>query len=115
MRALLSDPRWQKLFSESARAEVPIAAVVGETVVAGRIDRLLVEEGEVRIVDFKTSRRIPANAAEVQLSELRQMAHYASAIERIFPEHRVTASLLYTSGPTMIELSDADLAAHKPV
>ena len=56
-----------------------------------------------------------ANAAEVQLSELRQMAHYASAIERIFPEHRVTASLLYTSGPTMIELSDADLAAHKPV
>ncbi|MBK9268894.1 MAG: double-strand break repair helicase AddA [Sphingomonadales bacterium] len=115
VRALLSDPRWQKLFSESARAEVPIAAVVGETVVAGRIDRLLVEEGEVRIVDFKTSRRIPANAAEVQLSELRQMAHYASAIERIFPEHRVTASLLYTSGPTMIELSDADLAAHKPV
>lgn len=115
VQVLLSDPRWQKLFSQASRAEVPIAAVVGETVVAGRIDRLLVEEDYVRIVDFKTSRRIPANAAEVQVSELRQMAHYTAAIERIFPTHRVTASLLYTTGPTMIELSDADLAAHRPV
>lgn len=115
VQVLISDPRWEKMFSQSSRAEVPIAAVVGETVVAGRIDRLLVEKDQVYIVDFKTSRRIPINAADVQLSELRQMAHYKAAIERIFPEHRVTALLLYTSGPTMIELSDAELATHKPV
>ena len=115
VQSLLSDTRWAPLFSKQARAEVPIAAVVGETVIAGRIDRLLVGENEVHIVDFKTSRRVPGNIAEIALSEIRQMAHYVAAMERIFPEHCVTATLLYTSGPKMIELTDADLAPYKPV
>ena len=115
VQALLDDSRWKALFSEKARAEVPIAAVVGETVITGRIDRLLVEDEQVRIVDFKTSRRVPKNAAEVNLSELRQMAHYAAAIERIFPDKKVTAALLYTYAPAAIELKEADLAPHKPV
>lgn len=115
VQALLSDTRWQALFSERARAEVPIAAIVGEAVVTGRIDRLLVEEKRVQIVDFKTARRVPKNASEVKLSELRQMAHYVAAIERIFPGRAVSAALLYTHAPAMVELAAADLAPHKPV
>ncbi len=115
VQRLVSDERWQSLFSAKARAEVPVAALVGETVVTGRIDRLLVEDGQVRIVDFKTSRRVPADASGVNLSELRQMAHYVAAIERIFPGHEVSAALLYTHAPVMIELADADLAPHRPV
>lgn len=115
VQSLLTDRRWQPLFSDKARAEVPIAAVVGETVVTGRIDRLLVEGGRVQIVDFKTSRRVPKNADEVNLSELRQLAHYVAAIETIFPAHEVSAALLYTHVPAMIDLSANDLAPHKPV
>ncbi len=115
VQALLADSRWQALFSENARAEVPIAAVVGETVITGRIDRLLIEDRDVRIVDFKTSRRVPKGASDVNLSELRQMAHYVAAIERIFPAHKVSAALLYTYAPAMIELSEADLAPYRPV
>lgn len=115
VRALLCDPRWQALFSDRARAEVPIAAIVGETVVTGRIDRLLVEDGRILIVDFKTARRVPQNADAVKISELRQMAHYVAAIERIFPGHEVSAALLYTHAPAMVELAAADLAPHKPV
>lgn len=115
VKAIVSDKRWQELFSERARAEVPIAAVVGETVITGRIDRLLVTDGLVRIVDFKTSRRVPKDVFQINLSELRQMAHYVAAIERIFPDHAVSASLLYTYAPKMIELSPEVLAPHKPV
>lgn len=115
VRALLSDMRWEPLFSSKARAEVPIAAVVRGTVVTGRIDRLLVDERRIMIVDFKTSRRVPKSAAEVNLSELRQMAHYVAAIERIFPGHAVSAALLYTHAPAMVELGEADLAPHKPL
>jgi ATP-dependent helicase/nuclease subunit A len=115
VQTLLCDRRWQALFSAKARAEVPIAAVVGETVVAGRIDRLLVDDEYIRIVDFKTSRRVPVNAAEINLSELRQMAHYVAAIERIFPDQKVSAALLYTHAPLMVELTDADLAPYRPV
>ncbi|MGC1468152.1 MAG: PD-(D/E)XK nuclease family protein, partial [Sphingorhabdus sp.] len=79
------------------------------------IDRLVVEDDHVSIVDFKTSRRVPKSASGVNLSELRQMAHYVAAIERIFPAHKVSAALLYTYAPAMIELSAADLAPHRPV
>jgi ATP-dependent helicase/nuclease subunit A len=115
VRSLICDRRWQSLFSTAARAEVPIAALIGETVVTGRVDRLLVEEGRVLIVDFKTTRRVPENAGQVNLSELRQMAHYVAAIEAIFPDREVAAALLYTHAPAMIELTGADLAPHKPV
>lgn len=115
VQVLLADSQWHALFSEKARAEVPIAALIGETVVTGRIDRLLVEDDLVRIIDFKTSRRVPKGASDVNLSELRQMAHYVAAIERIFPAHKVSAALLYTYAPAMIELNAADLAPHRPV
>ena len=112
---LVDDPRWISLFSADARAEVPIAALVGQTVVSGRIDRLVAVDREIRIVDFKTSRRVPGSAADVPLSELRQMAHYVAAVERIFPEHKVSAALLYTHAPAMIALNQNDLAPHRPV
>jgi ATP-dependent helicase/nuclease subunit A len=115
VRRLISDPRWHDLFSSRARSEVPVAALVGDTVVTGRIDRLLVQDGHVWIVDFKTTRKVPEKASMVTLSELRQMAHYLAAMQRIFPDHGVTAALLYTHAPAMIELSEIDLAPYKPV
>lgn len=115
VRDLVTDSRWQPLFGPDARAEVPIAAVVGETVITGRIDRLWIDTDRIMIVDFKTSRRVPPSVAEVSLPELRQMAHYVAAVEKIFPERLITASLLYTHAPAMITLPRAVLAPHRPV
>jgi ATP-dependent helicase/nuclease subunit A len=115
LRSMIDDPRWAPLFSIDARAEVPIAALVGRTVVSGRIDRLLIAADEVSIVDFKTSRRVPRTISDVPLSELRQMAHYVAAVERIFPGKNVSAALLYTHAPAMISLSQSELAPHRPV
>jgi ATP-dependent helicase/nuclease subunit A len=112
---VLANPQWAPLFSKSARAEVPLAALVGTTVISGRVDRLLIEADYVRLVDLKTGRKIPQNEDEVARPVLRQMAHYVAALENIFPDKRVEASLLYTAGPNMISLSDAILAPHKPI
>jgi ATP-dependent helicase/nuclease subunit A len=113
--AVLENPDWALLFSKAARAEVPLAALVGATVITGRVDRLLIETDRVRIVDFKTGRKVPQAEAEVPLPQLRQMAHYVAALEAIFPEKRIEANLLYTAGPAMLALSAAILAPHKPV
>lgn len=112
--AVVANPEWAAFFSPAARAEVPLAALVGETVIAGRIDRLVVEPGLVRFVDFKTGRSVPENESQVATPYLRQMAHYAAALETIFPESKVEASLLFTHAPRLITLSDAVLAPHKP-
>jgi ATP-dependent helicase/nuclease subunit A len=112
--AVLGNSDWASLFGKAARAEVPLAALVGTTVISGRVDRLLIEPELVRLVDFKTGRKIPGSQDEIAVPQLRQMAHYVAALEAIFPGRRVEASLLYTAGPAMITLSDAALAPHKP-
>ncbi|HEY6868614.1 MAG TPA: double-strand break repair helicase AddA, partial [Novosphingobium sp.] len=101
---VLGEPEWQALFGPAALAEVPIAATVGERVVAGTIDRLLVLPDRVRLVDFKTARRPPASLAEVQPAILRQMAAYAAALAVTFPGRVVEAALLFTQTPILIEL-----------
>jgi ATP-dependent helicase/nuclease subunit A len=113
--AILDEPRFADLFGAESLAEAPIAAVVADgVVVAGTIDRLLVTEGAVRLIDFKTGRRAPASIDAVPVYHLRQMAAYSAALAVIFPGRRIEAALLYTATATLFELPDALLAAHKP-
>jgi ATP-dependent helicase/nuclease subunit A len=110
---IIADPAFAALFGPSALAEAPIAAVVGQEVVAGTVDRLLIEEGRILVVDFKTGRRVPASAEAAPEHHLRQMSAYAAALEVIFPGRRVEAALLYTAGPRLIALPAALVALHK--
>ena len=114
VRAIVNDTQWAGFFGSSARAEVPLVAVVGETVINGRIDRLLVEPGLVRAIDFKTGRQIPQDENSVPVPHLRQMAHYRAALQTIFPGSRIEVSLLFTHAPRFIALSDDILAPHNP-
>jgi ATP-dependent helicase/nuclease subunit A len=114
VRAIVGDPQWAAFFGPCARAEVPLVAVVGETVINGRIDRLLVEPDLVRAIDFKTGRQVPQDENGVPAAYLRQMAHYRAALQTIFPASRVEVSLLFTYAPRFITLSDNILAPYYP-
>ena len=111
---VLDDPAHAALFGPGSLAEVPLSAVVDGVVVAGIVDRLLVTDTAVTVIDYKTGRHVPATAAEVQPAYLRQMAAYRDALGVIFPGRRVEAALLYTAGARLIRLDDALLDAHKP-
>ncbi|WP_295492699.1 double-strand break repair helicase AddA [Sphingorhabdus sp. EL138] len=114
VRGIVNNPQWAPFFGLSARAEVPLVAVVGEMVINGRIDRLLVEPGLVRAIDFKTGRQVPQDERGVPVPHLRQMAHYRAALQTIFPASRIEVSLLFTHAPHFITLSDAMLAPYYP-
>ena len=111
--AVLSRGEWRDLFAPAGLAEVPIAAVVGGQVVSGTIDRLLVEPSRIRLVDFKTARRPPADLAGVPVATLRQMAAYVAALEAAYPGRVVEAAVLYTAAPRLIALPAEALARHK--
>jgi ATP-dependent helicase/nuclease subunit A len=113
--AVLEDARFADLFGPDALAEAPVTAVVGDgIVISGTVDRLLVEETRVRVVDFKTGRRAPAGIGDVPPYHLRQMAAYVAALEKVFPGRRIEAALLYTAGPVLIPLDARVIADHKP-
>ncbi|WP_244624608.1 double-strand break repair helicase AddA [Sphingomonas sp. So64.6b] len=113
--AVLDDPIFADLFGPESLAEAPIAAVVANgVVVSGTVDRLLVTDRKIRVIDFKTGRHAPMMLAEVPSYHLRQMAAYREALAAIFPDRVIEAALLYTSGPTLFELPSGLLDAHKP-
>ncbi len=112
--AVLARKDWSELFAPGSLAEVPIAATVGGQVVAGTIDRLLIGDAVIRVVDFKSARQVPASLDGVPVAILRQMAAYAAALEVTYPGRRIEAAVLYTQAPVLIVLPHELLAAHKP-
>jgi ATP-dependent helicase/nuclease subunit A len=112
---IISNPAYSDIFSPEALAEAPIAAVTPDgSVITGTVDRLLVADGAVRLIDFKTGRAVPKTASEILPAHLRQMAAYVAALEVIFPGRDVDAALLYTSGPTLHPLPRGLLRPHMP-
>ena len=111
--AVLDQPGWEGIFAPGSMAEVPLAANLGEEVVYGIADRLLVSDDAVTVVDYKTTKRPPENASGIPHQTVRQMAAYVCALERIYPDHAVKAAVLYTHTPSFFELSEEALAPHK--
>jgi ATP-dependent helicase/nuclease subunit A len=112
--AVLDHPDYARLFGPESLAEVPFSAVVDGRVIAGSVDRLVVSDAAVEVVDFKSGRAVPASLGDIPVGYLRQMAAYVAALRVIFPDHTVTASLLFSEGPQLFTLPDAVLAAHVP-
>ncbi|HSQ99997.1 MAG TPA: double-strand break repair helicase AddA [Sphingomicrobium sp.] len=101
---LLSEPRFSSLFGDGSLGEASLAATLGDgRVIAGTVDRLLVEEAKVSVIDFKTG-RVPPSDAEIPSAHRAQMQAYVEALRIIFPGRQVHAALLYTAGPKLIEL-----------
>jgi len=99
-------------------AEVPITGIVkdrdGDHVLSGQVDRLLVTDEAVSVIDFKTNRPPPETESNVHPRYLRQMAAYRNALREIYPGRPVRAVLLWTLGPRLMELSDDLLDSSAP-
>ena len=111
---IMLNPRYEHLFGSNSRSEVPIAAVVGEVVINGRIDHLVIGDDAIIAIDFKTGSKIPEGANNVPKAYLRQMAHYAAALKIIFPDKDIKTGLLYTNEPKLMMLDEADITAYRP-
>src|SRR5262249_54533615 len=114
----IDNPGFAAAFAPGSRAEVAIVADLSELApnarVNGRVDRLVVSDDRVLIVDFKTNRPPPTRQEDVAQLYKTQMALYRAAAKKIFPDRRIVCGLVWTEGPTLMELSnemlDAELA-----
>ncbi|MBP0574945.1 PD-(D/E)XK nuclease family protein, partial [Mycobacterium tuberculosis] len=85
--ALIGDRRIAACFGPGSRAEAPVIGRVVwrgvERLVTGRVDRLVVADDAVTVVDFKTDRVVPA---EVPPGYRSQLALYAALLAEIYPD-----------------------------
>jgi ATP-dependent helicase/nuclease subunit A len=84
---------------------------VGGFAVSGQVDRLMVTNTDVWIIDYKTNRPPPRMQERVDLAYVFQMATYRAALREIYPERPIHCVLLWThggeAGPFTIELDNA--------
>jgi len=114
--ALIADARFAPVFAPGSRAEVSIVGRLDRpggrpALVSGQIDRLVVTESEVLIVDFKTNHAPPSQPAEAPRGYVRQLALYRAVLARLYPQQPVRAALLWTEIPELMEISAPALEA----
>ena len=95
VRGLLSNPDLAMIFDDDARVEVPISGRVGDHIVSGVIDRLLVTDDQVMIIDFKTGQP-PQDQEGISTDYINQMAIYRHVLGGIYPSRVIKAGLVYT-------------------
>jgi ATP-dependent helicase/nuclease subunit A len=112
--AVMDHPDLSPIFGPDSRAEVPLTGVVGDVVVGGLVDRLVVLPDRVLVADFKTNRRPPARIEDTPVMYLRQMASYRAVLRAIFPGRAVLCALIWTRQARVTILPDDKLDSHDP-
>ena len=97
---------FKPLFGSNSMAEVPIVGIVGGKVFSGQIDRLIINEKEVWIVDFKTNRTVPSAPEEVHRIYKMQLAAYKNLIKKIFSDKIIKTFLLWTENMSLMEMTN---------
>ncbi|MET0481611.1 MAG: 3'-5' exonuclease, partial [Aestuariivirgaceae bacterium] len=108
---VLGHPDLAPLFAADSLGEVPLLAkieVTGRTIeISGQIDRLSVTPTAVFIADYKSDRNPPTRLEEVDRAYIRQLAAYRAALLQIYPDRPLRAALVWTEGPTIMEIPEA--------
>jgi ATP-dependent helicase/nuclease subunit A len=85
--------------------ECPIQYKQNERLIYGIIDRLIVHEDRVIIIDYKTHQHAKQNnLSEIAKNYTQQMKHYADGIKQIWPNKKIQACLLFTECAELFEI-----------
>jgi ATP-dependent helicase/nuclease subunit A len=113
--SILQRSELQHLFGANSRAEVPFlvhAVRDGEPIrLAGRIDRLVVDEEGVTVVDYKSDASVPQRPEDVPGNYRTQLGLYALVAGQLFPGRNVRATILWTQLESLMNLPPDLLAA----
>ena len=113
---VVADARFAAVFAAGSRPEVSIVGRLPRegrppVLVSGQIDRLVVTDHEVLIVDFKTNLAPPGTVVETPSAYVRQLALYRAVLRQLYPARIVRAALLWTEAPEFMEVSACALDA----
>jgi ATP-dependent helicase/nuclease subunit A len=105
VQGLLSRADLAPLFAADALAEVALTAPIGDRVMQGAVDRLILDPGgPVLAVDFKSNRLLPGAPDQVPEGILRQMGAYLTALQAIYPGRQVETAILWTRRGQLMRL-----------
>ena len=103
----MSQPDFAPLFSDKALSEFQISGVVGTKTVIGQIDKVVLDDDKVWLVDFKSGR---PQGDRPPSSYVTQMALYHALLAQIYPDKVVRASLIWVQDFAVTDLTAEQMA-----
>lgn len=103
---ILRDDQFAAVFAPGSQAEVPIVGEVAGQVISAQVDRLLVTDDEIIVIDYKTNRPPPRTVKKVPQIYVNQMKSYRAALQLVYPDRPVRCVLLWTDTPKLMEIPD---------
>jgi len=108
-RQLLQTPELQTLFDsqhfDAAYNEVPISYELNGRMVYGIIDRLVITDDRVLLIDYKTHRLEAEQLQELLEVYKPQLSLYVEGIKKVWPEYAVKPHLLFTHSATLLPVA----------
>ncbi|MCB1557352.1 MAG: double-strand break repair helicase AddA [Alphaproteobacteria bacterium] len=94
---VMNSSDFAKVFGKDSLAEVSVTGEIAQgKILSGQIDRLVVLEDRILIVDFKTNRPSPLSAEQIPEEYKNQLRAYKSAISKIYTDKPIHCALLWT-------------------
>jgi ATP-dependent helicase/nuclease subunit A len=112
--AVLAHPEFAAAFDGPGLAEAAVVASIGGRALSGRIDRLVVRDEAVYVIDFKTNRPPPEDVSGVAPVYLAQLAAYRAALAPLFAGRAIRCALLWTHAPRLMPIPPELLDRHAP-
>jgi ATP-dependent helicase/nuclease subunit A len=106
---VLEDKEFAAVFAPGGRAEAPVIGRIGDNTLSGRVDRLVVTDAEILIVDYKTDRPSPPTLEGVGEAYIAQLAAYRAVLTQRWPNRPIRCLLVWTDGPRLMEIPPSAL------
>tara|TARA_B100000676_G_C18079301_1_gene850064 strand:- start:244 stop:3657 length:3414 start_codon:yes stop_codon:yes gene_type:complete len=111
---ILDNPNFAYLFDSKSVSEVSLGALIGSQYILGKIDRIIIKNDIVRIIDYKTDIEPPTDEKNISEKYLSQMAAYKIATAIALPEYSIECGLLFIENSELIWLSPEILDLYAP-
>lgn len=112
--SILSRPELSTLFGPGSRAEVAFRLMArrdgDDIMLVGRIDRLLIDDSGVTVVDYKSDAS-PKSMTDVPGNYVTQLGLYALVAGQLFPGREIRAAILWTQLESLMFLPADILSA----
>lgn len=92
------------IFQTMSMAEVPIIGELEGKIISAKVDRLIITDDKVIVVDYKTNRPAAHSLADVPEIYRKQMDTYQKLLQKIYPDKIVETYLLWTNTCNMMKI-----------